>query len=130
MNIEILLSQPSHVIQVQDSGIIVSSRRSTAVQRSSDFSRKEIVPVVNEVLRENVPCTLLLDLEHFNSCTLRFSSDSPYSVADDGLLEEVKELICEVDADIAIPFVGALLLDSGWDLLRAYFVNVQQSSVA
>lgn len=86
--------------------------------------------MVDEVLRENVPCTLLLDLEHFNSCTLRFSSDSPYSVTDDGLLEEVKKLTCKVDADVAVPLVSALLLNSGWDLLRAYFVDVQQSSVA
>lgn len=51
-------------------------------------------------------------------------------VVNEVLREEVKKLTCEVDADIAIPFVSALLLDSGWDLLRAYFVNVQQSSVA
>lgn len=80
--------------------------------------------MVDEILCENVPCAFLLNLEHFNSCTFRFSSDPPHSIADNCLLEEVEELTRKVDTNVTVPFISALLLDSGWDLLRAYFVNV------
>jgi hypothetical protein len=92
-------------------------------------SRKKPVPMIDEVLSENISCALFLDLEDFNRCTLRFSSDPPNSFADNRLFEKVQELTCKVDANVAIPLVRALLLDLGWDLLCAQLFNVQQFAV-
>jgi hypothetical protein len=86
--------------------------------------------MVDEILRENVACALFLDSEDLNRCTLSFSSNSPYTFADNRVFEEVEELACEVDANVAIPFVRALLLDPGWNLLCVHFFNVEQFAVS
>ena len=46
------------------------------------------------------------------------------------MLEEVEELACEVDANVAVPLVRALLLDLGWNLLRTHLFNVQQFAIS
>jgi hypothetical protein len=94
------------------------------------FSCNKPVPMVDEVLSENISCALFLDLEDLNRCTLRFSSDPPNSFADNRLFEKVEELACKVDANVAIPLVRALLLNFGWDLLCAQLFDVQQFPVS
>jgi hypothetical protein len=86
--------------------------------------------VVDEVLSENISCALFLDFEDLNRCTLRFSSDPPDAFADNRVLEEVEELACKVDANVAVPLVRALLLDLGWNLLCAHLFNVQQLAIS
>ena len=86
--------------------------------------------MVDEILRENVPSALFFDFEDLNRCTLSFSSDSPYAFANNRVLEEVEELACEVDADVAVPFVRAVLLDLRWDLLCVHLFNVEQFTIS
>lgn len=86
--------------------------------------REKPVSMVDEVLSENIACTRLLDLEDLDCCTFGFSSNSPHALADNRLLKKVEELAREIDADVAVPFVRALLLNLGWDLLRAQFFDV------
>ena len=86
--------------------------------------------MVDELLSENIACTLFLDLEHLDRCTLCFSSNPPDTLADNHVFEEVKELACKVDANVAIPLVRALLLDPGWNLLCAQLFNVQQLAIS
>jgi hypothetical protein len=81
--------------------------------------------MVDEVLSENVSCALFLDFEDLNRRTLRFSSNPPYTFADNRVLEEVEELACKVDANVAIPLVRALLLDLRWDLLCVHLFDVE-----
>lgn len=84
----------------------------------------------DEVLSENIACALVLNLEHLDRCALCFSSDPPDAFADNRLFEEVEELACKVDANVAIPLVRALLLDPGWNLLCAKLFNVQQLAIS
>lgn len=86
--------------------------------------------MVDEVLSENIACALFLDFKDLNRCTFRFSSDSPDTFAYNRVLEEVEELACEVDANVAIPLVRALLLNLGWDLLCAQLFDVQQFAIS
>lgn len=86
--------------------------------------------MVDEVLCENIACARLFDLEDLNCCALGFSSNSPHAIADNRLLEKIKELACKVDADIAVPLVCPLLLDLGRNLLRTQFFDVQQFSIS
>jgi hypothetical protein len=94
------------------------------------FPCKKPVPMIDEVLSENISCALLLDLEDLNSCTLGFSSDPPDAFVDNRLLEKVEELTCKVDANVAIPLVRTLLLNLGWNLLCAQFFDVEQLAVS
>jgi hypothetical protein len=86
--------------------------------------------MVDEVLGKDTSCALFLDFEDFNCCTLRFSSDPPDAFADNCVLQEVEELACKVDANVAVPLVRALLLDLGWNLLRAHLFNVKQFTIS
>jgi hypothetical protein len=86
--------------------------------------------MVDEILRENVACALFLDSKDLNRGILRFSSDPPHTFANDRVLEEVEELACEVDANVTIPFVRALLLDPGWDLLCVHLFDIEQFAVS
>ena len=81
--------------------------------------------MINEVLGKDISCALFLDFEDLNCCTLSFSSNPPYTFADNRVLEEVEELACKVDANVAIPFVCALLLYLRWDLLCIHLFNVE-----
>jgi hypothetical protein len=81
--------------------------------------------MVDEVLSENISCALFLDLEDLNRRALRFSSNPPNAFTDNRLLEKVEELACKVDANVAVPFVRALLLDLGWYLLCAQLFDVE-----
>jgi hypothetical protein len=85
--------------------------------------------MVDEVLSENVSCALFFDFEDLNRCTLSFSSDPPYAFANNRVFEEVEELACEVDANVAIPLVRAVLLYLGWDLLCVHLFDVEQFAV-
>lgn len=86
--------------------------------------------MVDEVLSENVACTHLFDFEDFDCCTFGFSSDSPHALTNNRLLEKVEKLTRKIDADVAVPFVCALLLDFGWNLLRAQFFDVKQFTIS
>lgn len=86
--------------------------------------------MVDEVLGENIPRALFLDFEDLNCCALCFPPDPPDTLADNRVLEEVEELTCKVDADVAVPLVCALLLDLGWNLLRAQLLNLEQFAVS
>lgn len=86
--------------------------------------------MVDEVLAKNISRALFLDFENLNCCTLCFSSNPPHSFAHNRVLEKVEELACKVDAYVAVPLVCALLLDPGWNLLRAQLFNVEQFAVS
>lgn len=86
--------------------------------------------MVDEILRENISCALFLDSKDLNRCALRFSSNPPYTFASNRVLEKVEKLACKVDANVAIPFVRALLLDLGWDLLCVHLFDVEQFAVS
>lgn len=86
--------------------------------------------MVDEVLGKNISRALLLDFEDLNRCALRFSSDPPDAFTNNRVLKEVEELACEVDANVAVPLVSALLLDLGWNLLRAQLFDVEQFAIS
>ena len=75
--------------------------------------------MVDEVLAKNVSRALFLDSEDLDRCALCFSSYPPDAFAHNCMLQKVEELACEIDANVAIPLVRALLLDPGWNLLCA-----------
>jgi len=100
-----------------------SSSSSTILQSSGNLACEKPVAVINEVLSEDVACTHFFDLEDLDRCTFSFSSNSPHAFTDNRLFEKVEELACEVDADVAVPLVRALLLDLGWYLLRTQFFD-------
>lgn len=86
--------------------------------------------MVDEVWGKDISCALFLDFKDLNCRTLCFSSNPPDAFADNRVLEEVEELACKVDANVAVPLVRALLLDLGWDLLGAHLFNVQQFAIS
>jgi hypothetical protein len=94
------------------------------------FSCKKPAAMVDEVSSENISRALFLDFENLNRRAFCFSSDSPDAFPDDRVLEEVEELACKVDANVAIPLVRALLLDLGRNLLCAQLFDLEQLAIS
>jgi hypothetical protein len=86
--------------------------------------------MVDEVLGKDISCALFFDFIDLNCRTLCFPSDPPDAFADNRVFEEVEELACKVDANVAVPLVRALLLNLGWDLLCAHLFNVKQFTIS
>lgn len=104
--------QQDLIIAFRDQG---QSKRMKGVSSSYGFP---CTPPVQECLLQYLARPCFLYLEYFDSTTIRCSPYSPNTLAHYGGLQKVKEIACEIDTKISVPFEAACTLDVGGNPLR------------